>query len=1113
MTSTTTTSTHDNKDGQMIIPLASPGTIFHLRQGVFKADGQPLIPKLGDIQPAFLLPLLDEHSSGRERLLASMSTGSTYAALSVKPEQGKDQKELPTSGTEKEDEEEEDRDAFWKLAAEAGPSRPLFQPLRTWDRDDSMLRTSFLSEKPTFEFDAFITTSVLHLLHPPVRPLTNLIRSSPPVALPKLKARATPPPENTLDLLHLMMRATLGTTMSSALRWDEKRRAFSWEDDTRAVGIEAVTARSSVARFLDIGTSLRRLEIIVDAQSSTPLTPTHHALLYALSTYLTFIKQRLTLAVDECIAEGKADWNKWISVTRDVGELSTVLAGLMGWPLHQSKLAPLPSRASALLTHLYTHLLTYMTTSTFAQQRGHIVLSLAYLLSQSSKPFLTLLHQWIGLSSSLNPADDDVDPASQPWADLGITRKPLPPSEGELRWEYEFSSRKMPAFIPKEDRRMLFEAGRSLRLLREASGGEHPLCEGSWGLSSSWGWGEEVKSMNGGLNTHVRRVKREIEYWRRSVRERSRPVSGASMRKLLPPPRRERKPLPLEFIQQAKPPVPEPVPAEPSPESLWAMFDRLPGSHLTTTTAATTPLWAPSPLDSLHAFIGQHSDPLHPLLPPQTPTLPLHISAQLLSPLVVHSTLVSTSLVSLYLDDLRFLDHLDVLKAFFLGGDAGFIERVSGALFGKDEAGAGEALGLGKRARTRARLGLGGVDKQEVAGSEAEEWGIGLGVGLSERASWPPGGAELAYALRTTLLADEKADQERGPVWEDIEDRVSFAVRNLPDDAAGGKRARWLNPQAIEALDFLYLSYSPPISISALLPPTLMEKYQSINNLLLRLSRTHKVVQTMYWDILHPTFVSRQSLPRGDGIATPEPSVFRKGSQLEKMLLKIRFRMAFFVTVLSRYVVDRAIGSNWDMMRKRLEKLKARPPGRDESRPSTPGIFEYDMLDNNEDDDEETSSVHQLQSVHSLVVYHHVILDRILRACLLSSHQGHEVTFKILMGLLGLVLDLGKLVKEIQRGLVIDGEERVRALAGDWDEKDKIFMQALERLSLRTASKANTETGEDGEEDLKMLLQDPEGDQVVTSDGGGSSELQDLLIRLKLGGESKVRRGRWNEEV
>lgn len=117
-----------------------------------------------------------------------------------------------------------------------------------------------------------------------------------------------------------------------------------------------------------------------------------------------------------------------------------------------------------------------------------VALCLAYLLQHSSRPIFALLEQWIGVADSWR-TDEDVSEESQPWEDLGITRSPMPPVNGELRWDYTFSSRRMPAFIPLDNRRVFFEAGRSLRALRDASSGLHPLCGTDWSIRASWGWG------------------------------------------------------------------------------------------------------------------------------------------------------------------------------------------------------------------------------------------------------------------------------------------------------------------------------------------------------------------------------------------------------------------------------------------------------------------------------------------------------------------------------------------------------------------------------------------------------------------------------------------------
>ena len=97
--------------------------------------------------------------------------------------------------------------------------------------------------------------------------------------------------------------------------------------------------------------------------------------------------------------------------------------------------------------------------------------------------------------SALRTSDEELDSDSQPWVDLGVTRTAVRSSNSAgPTWTYEFDPKKMPSFIPKESRGTLFEAGRSLRLLRDATDNGHPLCSGNWGLQSGWGWGEERKS-------------------------------------------------------------------------------------------------------------------------------------------------------------------------------------------------------------------------------------------------------------------------------------------------------------------------------------------------------------------------------------------------------------------------------------------------------------------------------------------------------------------------------------------------------------------------------------------------------------------------------------------
>ncbi len=111
-------------------------------------------------------------------------------------------------------------------------------------------------------------------------------------------------------------------------------------------------------------------------------------------------------------------------------------------------------------------------------------------------------------------------------------------------------------------------------------------------------------------------------------------------------------------------------------------------------------------------------------------------------------------------------------------------------------------------------------------------------------------------------------------------------------------REKLIGCTAIEALDFLYLAYSPPPAMNVLLPQGIMDRYQRIHGFLLRLARVDKVISTTFVDLSHFAI-------HGDDGA-------------HRTALALRFQMSAFVAALQRYVLDTAIGVNWEIMRRRL---------------------------------------------------------------------------------------------------------------------------------------------------------------------------------------------------
>jgi hypothetical protein len=206
-------------------------------------------------------------------------------------------------------------------------------------------------------------------------------------------------------------------------------------------------------------------------------------------------------------------------------------------------------------------------------------------------------------------------------------------------------------------------------------------------------------------------------------------------------------------------------------------------------------------------------------LPSSVPTLS-HLAAAVLHPLRVQCNRLSNALLDLFIHPpLSLTDHFLLLRSFVFLASQRFTLRLRNALF--TESDAYQPVGRGTRARTRARLGIkDDRDKKAEAEELAErkdgtvsgaKWGIGLGLGLSERGTWPPGGAELGIALRMVIVdsLDEmnQVDQANGAdlswrekvksdgtVLKEAEWRLGFAIRDLPVTEG---REEWLDPSSL----------------------------------------------------------------------------------------------------------------------------------------------------------------------------------------------------------------------------------------------------------------------------------------------------------------------------
>ena len=156
-------------------------------------------------------------------------------------------------------------------------------------------------------------------------------------------------------------------------------------------------------------------------------------------------------------------------------------------------------------------------------------------------------------------------------------------------------------------------------------------------------------------------------------------------------------------------------------------------------------------------------------------------------------------------------------------------------------------------------------------------------------------------------------------------------------------------------------------------------------------------------------------------------SLFADHPRVEHLVHCLRFRMNTFITALSRYVLDIAIDKNWQAMRNTLEQMK---------KGNAAGVAD-DLTD---------GTVPTVQSIHSLEAYHQIIMDRILRSALLYHGSPSQLkVYQILMDLFKLILDLGKLLKQVEMGLVDEetGTEQVLTTAASWHKTEEAFVSAV----------------------------------------------------------------------
>ncbi|KAG5641756.1 hypothetical protein DXG03_004288 [Asterophora parasitica] len=734
------------------------------------------------------------------------------------------------------------------------------------------------------------------------------------------------------NLLNALKMTVLGTS-SVYHTWDPSSERFVQAclgDNQKGFllvdGKDEVISQSIISRFLTIGNLLRRLEVLLDTlrARSAKEDPTVHAYAHALSTIVTFLRQALSRCppVNDPLSTQShtlsAIWMHYeiyeeilVSLGDMCGRGETTLPETYP-PFHLSPVV--------LVSTIYSHLERHI-----ERQSPHTILAiLAYVLTHVSHEYLQEVSRSVGYGTdSLKKASRDTGQS------LNHHEEDEENEEDEESQDiHEPSSDTFPDFFPPALLDILPVARKSLVLLEKAQP-DHPILQGTMTQGViQWFWTESA-----------------IE----SAWEGHYPNSN--------------------FASASAPPVITTRTAEDEehPEFLiFQLFNQEPGTIANPSSAAPE---AEAATHSLRTFI----DEFPAALPPITPTLS-HLASLVLAPLVQHASTLSSALLTLFLtpsttkrDTLNFQTHLSLLRSYLLVAAPPFKSRLAAALLSDKEDCDSEQTSHGM---TISSLRRSGSKKRGHGKGERQPWAVGLAPSLLERETWPPVGADLSFFLRTVIVdsfenvardADE-AKISRSRVLEEAEYRLGFAIRDLP---TGPGRDKWLNPLAIEALDFLYMDYKVPSAMEVLITHDILSKYQRMFAFILRLMRVEHALGSL--------FRMTRSLHN---------PLFPTLATSRKRLLHFRFVAQSFVSSLSAYVSDTAIAGNFDPF------LACLSPPKDGHEAAFSDVF-------------------------ALARGHSKLLDDMLSACLLRS--GQRAVGELLRSALELILEFTIVVGELYR--------------------------------------------------------------------------------------------------
>ncbi|CAG8952391.1 hypothetical protein HYFRA_00001138 [Hymenoscyphus fraxineus] len=727
--------------------------------------------------------------------------------------------------------------------------------------------------------------------------------------------------------------------------WVEEKQTFdSAFPKMRISGYSGTLLENILVMFMECGNITVSLQKFVDKSYTAHASPGRIALANSVSQLLSKIQARFNAnpSTQNSIMQLQALFQPTHSILKCFGHIIR----------HVSKSRSDESMLSTIYQEI--QLLEHRTDSL----RGILL----EVLSQVSRPWLEFSGVWLGLERETTiPLTKEgkgksfVKVENREWVD----EQGLEVNEPDFVLDID----RVPAFISSEDARAMFEVGRSLRFLRDHHS-DHPLaraeviasaCPPSLDWKFSW---EDIVKVEGRALQYESDLTKAIQEFGKKSSE----------------PAEEDTSLSQNLV------------ASSSPLNFWSSQESgMEAQLLATIDMFNKPLGEDVQVDSfseeLNAYLRTSGDSVREddsLFSPPISLVPVLSFNPIIS---AQARIVNGTCMRIFFKSHNLREHLSVQRSFHLLGNGVFSSRLSHALFDPE-------LETAERQRGIARSG----------GT--------MGLRLGGRDTWPPASSELRLALMGVMTesyhTNNSPDAIHAGTFLDqtsMPGDLSFAVRDMSEEEI----QKCMDPDSVEALDFLRLSYKPPAPLDAVITPVILYKYDQLFKLLLRVIRMLYVVSALFRDATDRT-------ARWQGI--------------ENLAQRFRIEAHHFISSICGYFFDTGIETTWRLFERKLDQIEARI---------------------NRDDG--NISLGQNEGIDKLRDYHERVLDRIMFALLLRKRQ--QPVLNLLEEIFTLVLQFSKHSRQRATGSKRkdSADKEVRELYARFRKKVGVFISVCRSLS------------------------------------------------------------------